>query len=193
MRKDQPLIRTALLVFLTLPLLAACSISISSPAPTATPTPPTALNIVAGSEEQLILNRIVQPWCRTHNVTCNITLKGSVDRARLLQAQDAHYDAYWFASTVFEQIGDKGHVLRNVKPIFITPLVYAGWRSEMQRLGFLGQSTVSVANILAAVERHRTRLWLSNPTQSNSGATVYLALPSAQRSAPASTPAFSKS
>ena len=175
MRKELPLISTALSMVLSLPLLAACGISFSSPAPTATPTPPTTLNIVAGSEEQLILNRIVQPWCRTHSVTCNVTLKGSVDQARLLQARDSHYDAYWFASTVFEQIGDKAHVLQNVKPIFITPLVYAGWRSEMRRLGFLGQSKVSIADILAAVERHRTRLWLSNPTQSNSGATVYLA------------------
>jgi Ca-activated chloride channel family protein len=162
-------------LLLLLPLLAACGISVSSPAPTATPTPPTTLNIVAGSEEQLILNRIVQPWCRTHNVTCNVALKGSVDQARLLQARNPNYDVYWFASTVFEQLGDKAHVLRDVKPIFITPLVYAGWRSEMQKLGFLGHSKVSIADILAAVESHRTRLWLTNPTQSNSGATVYLA------------------
>ena len=76
MRKEQPLIRAALSAFLVLPLLAACGISISSPAPTATPAPPTTLNIVAGSEEQLILNRIVQPWCRTHGVTCDVTLSG---------------------------------------------------------------------------------------------------------------------
>jgi Ca-activated chloride channel family protein len=175
MRQRQPLIRTLVSALLLLPLLSGCGLASSSPAPTATPAIPTTLNIVAGSEQQLILNQIVQPWCRAHAVTCNVTLKGSVDQARLLQARSPRFDVYWFASTVFEQIGDSAHILRDAKPIFVSPLVYAGWRSEMRKLGFLGRSEVSIADILAAVEQHRTRLWLSNPTQSNSGATVYLA------------------
>ena len=85
---------------------------------------------------------------RSKNYDCRFTLKGSVDQARLLTAGSADYDAYWFASTVFHQLGDKGGALQDVKPMFLTPIVYAGWRSEMQRLGFVGRADVPIGDIL---------------------------------------------
>ena len=94
------------------------------------------LNIIAGSEQETVLATIVKPWCDARGYRCVTTLKGSVDQARLLAAGSTDYDAYWFASSVFQQIGDKNTVLRDVKPMFLTPVVFAGWRSEMQRLGF---------------------------------------------------------
>ena len=57
--------------------------------------------------------------------------------------------------------------------MFLTPVVYAGWRSEMQRLGFVGRvRRGTIGDILDAVESGRTTVWVTNPTQSNSGATV---------------------
>src|SRR5262249_22412800 len=94
------------------------------------------------------------------------------DQARLLASGNNAYDAYWFASSVFEQVGDKSNVMQNVKPMFLTPVVFAGWQSEMRKLGFAGRTDVSIEQILAAVESHQTRVWVTNPTQSNSGATV---------------------
>lgn len=133
---------------------------------------PKTLNIVAGSEQQSVVERIVLPWCQSRGYTCNVTLKGSVDQARLLSSGGSGFDAYWFASTVFQQVGDPGGKLRDVKPMFLTPIVYAGWRDEMTRLGFAGKPDVAIGDILAAVESGRTTVWATNPTQSNSGATV---------------------
>lgn len=131
------------------------------------------LNIIAGSEQETILKEIVVPWCQSKGLTCNYTLKGSVDQAFLLKKGDSPYDIFWFASSVFEQIGDQKNTLKDVKPMFITPLVYAGWKSEMQKLGFVGKSEVSVADVLNAVESGQTTAWITNPTQSNSGAAVF--------------------
>ncbi|TDC85826.1 VWA domain-containing protein [Micromonospora sp. KC606] len=131
-----------------------------------------SLRIVAGSEQESVVETIVKPWCASKGYRCDITLKGSVDQARLLAAGSRDYDAYWFASSVFSQLGDKANVLQDVKPMFLTPVVFAGWRSEMQRLGFAGQPDVGIAQILEAVESGRTTVWVTNPTQSNSGATV---------------------
>lgn len=131
------------------------------------------LNIIAGSEQQLILDRIVVPWCKTQGLTCNYTLKGSVDQARYLRSGNSPWDVFWFASSVFQQLGDQAGKLKDVKNMFITPLVYAGWKSEMQKLGFINRD-VSIAEILNAVQSHKTTAWLTNPSQSNSGATVYL-------------------
>lgn len=130
------------------------------------------LNIIAGSEQESILNQIVVPWCQSRGITCTFTLKGSVDQAQLLKGDTAPYDIFWFASDVFLQIGDQAGKLTHVQPMFITPLVYAGWQSEMQKLGFVGRDDVTLAEILTAVESGKTTTWLTNPTQSNSGATV---------------------
>ncbi|MGX1809479.1 VWA domain-containing protein [Nocardia sp. NPDC055321] len=131
------------------------------------------LNIVAGSEHDAVFASIVQPWCRDQGLTCTMTAMGSVDQARLLQTGDAPYDGFWFASSVFQQLGDTAHRLQRVQPMFSTPLVFAGRESELERLGFLGRD-VGIEEILTAVEAKRTTAWMTNPTQSNSGATVLL-------------------
>jgi Ca-activated chloride channel family protein len=135
-------------------------------------TDPKALNIVAGSEQATVLDTVVKPWCGAHGYACTFTLKGSVDQARLLAGGDQNFDVYWFASTVFLQIGDKSSTLQDVKPMFLTPVVYAGWQSEMQKLGFVGKTDVAIGDILTAVESGQTKVRVTNPTQSNSGATV---------------------
>jgi Ca-activated chloride channel family protein len=134
--------------------------------------PAKTLRIVAGSEQQTVLDTIVKPWCESKKYTCHFTLKGSVDQARALASGNQDFDAYWFASSVFSQVGDKNNVLRDAKPMFLTPIVYAGWQSEMAKLGFTGRNDVQVADILKAVESGQTKVWVTNPTQSNSGATV---------------------
>jgi Ca-activated chloride channel family protein len=55
--------------------------------------------------------------------------------------------------------------------MFSTPIVYAGWKSEMERLGFVNRE-VTIEEVLQAVESKKTKVWVTNPTQSNSGATV---------------------
>lgn len=145
-----------------------------SSTPTSYNTDAKVLNIVAGSEQQKVLTDVVVPWCKAHGYTCNYTLLGSVDQARLLRSGSAPYDAFWFASSVFEQFGDQNNVLKEVQPMFVTPIVFAGWKSEMQRLGLVGRQ-VTIADILKVVLSKQTTVWATNPTQSNSGATALFA------------------
>lgn len=163
-------------------LLVACTSGPSSTPNQTTGTGPgyvedgKTINIVAGSEQDAVLEQIVKPWCQAHQYTCNTEQKGSVEQARLLASGNKDFDAYWFASSVFEQVGNDGTRLQDVEPMFLTPTVFAGRKSEMQKLGFVGRTDVTVAEVLQAVESGRTKVWITNPTQSNSGATAYLAL-----------------
>jgi Ca-activated chloride channel family protein len=162
------------LALAALVLVSGCTSS-NKPSPDATggyDASPKALNIIAGTEQDAVVSTIVKPWCQSKGYTCNITLKGSVDQARLLAGGNGDFDAYWFASSVFAQIGDQGGKLQDVKTMFLTPVVFAGWQSEMQKLGFAGRTDVSIGDILKAVESGQTKVWVTNPTQSNSGATV---------------------
>ena len=180
---DRRALRLRLLTWLALlPLAAAaCGGSSGGGGGGTSASPPTSananakvLNIVAGSEQQKVLDEVVVPWCRKHGITCNYTLLGSVDQARLLATGKAPYDAFWFASSVFEQLGDTANQLRDVQPMFTTPIVFAGWKSEMQRLGLTGPN-VTIGDILKVVTSGKTTVWATNPTQSNSGATALFA------------------
>jgi Ca-activated chloride channel family protein len=131
------------------------------------------LNIIAGSEQQAVLEQVVEPWCQAHGVTCDYQLAGSVDQERILQAGNAPYDAFWFASSVFEQLGNTSGQLRDVQPMFTTPIVFAGFKPEMRQLGLIGAHP-TLAQLVGLVESHTTTVWTTNPTQSNSGATTLL-------------------
>lgn len=165
--------RCTALAAMMLVLVTGCTTDKDAPAHRDTPRAGT-LRIVAGSEQQSVADTIVKPWCAARRYTCEVTLKGSVDQARMLAGGSRDYDAYWFASSVFLQLGDRSNALQDVRPMFLTPVVFAAWRSEMTRLGFAGRTDVPIADILAAVESGKTRVWITNPTQSNSGATVLL-------------------
>jgi Ca-activated chloride channel family protein len=176
MRRDALLCAVALLL-----LLAGCGGGSSGSATSQSATTvgsydsnPKVLNIVAGSEQAKVLSDVVVPWCNQHGYTCHYTLLGSVDQARLLQSGSAPYDAFWFASSVFEQLGNESNLLRDVEPMFITPIVFAGWKDEMQRLGLVGRNA-SIGDIIKLVESKQTTTWATNPTQSNSGATALFA------------------
>lgn len=166
----------ALLCAASLPVLGGCGSSSGQTTTTIGRFDASAkvLNIVAGSEQAKVLSNVVVPWCRQHGYTCNYKLLGSVDQARLLQAGGGPYDAFWFASSVFEQLGNQRNTLKDVQPMFITPIVFAGWKSEMQRLGLVGRN-VSIGDIVKLVDSRRTTVWATNPTQSNSGATALFA------------------
>ena len=156
--------------------LSGCVAVSNDPAPPRYDSSPTTLNIVAGSEQKTVISEIVEPWCKQQGLTCNVTFKGSVDQARLVQSNsdDVPYDVFWFASSIWRQLGDTSNRLQDVEPTSITPLVFAGWKSEMQNLG-LTNSDVTVQQIADIVESGKTSTWVTNPTQSNSGAMAYFA------------------
>src|SRR6476469_7626399 len=96
-------LRATAILFCALFIFSACSDN--TPTPAATPGPinqndPGICSIIAGSEQQSILDQVVIPWCKQQNYNCQYTLKGSVDQAVLLQSGNVPYDAMWFASTV---------------------------------------------------------------------------------------------
>ncbi len=157
-------------------LLAGCSGG-KSTSPGGYSGDPKVLSIVMGSEQHLVFDQIVRPWCDKNGLTCTPKELGSVDQANLLSEDCSNlppYDVFWFASTVFEQIGnERCSKLVDSKPMFSSPVVFAGWRHVMDRLGFTPGSNTSIQQILDVVEAGKAKVWMTNPTQSNSGATAF--------------------
>jgi Ca-activated chloride channel homolog len=156
---------------------AGCSKGADNPQADRYNDDPKALSIVMGSEQHLVFEQIVKPWCEKNGLTCTAKELGSVDQANKLSDDCDNpppFDIFWFASTVFEQIGNQRcNKLVDSKPMFTSPVVFAGWRHVMDGLGFAPGSDTSIKQILDAVESRKVKVWITNPTQSNSGATAY--------------------
>jgi Ca-activated chloride channel homolog len=173
--------RKVLATLVTLVALAAVACSghggDKNAAPNTYNDDPKVLNIVMGTEQHLVFEQIVRPWCEKNGLTCDAQELGSVDQANKLSDDCTNlppYDIFWFASTVFEQIGnERCNKLVDSKPMFSSPIVFAGWRHVMDGLGFTPGSNTSIQQILDAVESGKSKVWITNPTQSNSGATVF--------------------
>ncbi len=166
-RKVLPLV--VVLVVLASMGLAACAEEESSPA-----SSPADLHIVSGSENKT-LEPIIQRWADEQDVRIDVSYKGSLDIMLQLETGDIAYDAVWPANSIWLNLGDEQH--RNVKhaaSILRSPVVLGVKRSLAEDLGWI-DTEVYVDDILEAAESGQLRLMMTSATQSNSGASAYLA------------------
>lgn len=144
-------------------LLAAC-----------TPSGP-EFRIVSGSENT-VLEPIVLAFCKEKGATCTMDYKGSLDIGLSLKpGADPGADAVWPASSLWIDLFDTGRRVRDLKSIAQTPVVLGVRRGKAAELGWIGKP-VHMADILAAVRDGRLGFLMTSATQSNSGASAYLAM-----------------
>ena len=140
------------------------------------------LNLFVGSEQEDTMKLIVQPWCQTQGWDCQYRKKGSVDQKTILQSgtyadsDGWQADGFWFASSVWPTIGDLKGVLRDKQSMYVSPTVFATWKHIADANGWTGKQSVPILDIFNAAKNNGLKMWWSNPSQSNSGATGYLSL-----------------
>ena len=132
-------------------------------------------HIVAGSEEKTF-EPIVQQFCADQGVTCKIDYKGSLDIGLMLTEEQApDVDAVWPASSVWLDIYDTRRRVKDLKSIASSPVILGVRLSKARELGWIGKP-VRMDDILAAVSAHKLSFLMTSATQSNSGASAYLAM-----------------
>lgn len=140
--------------------------------------PGPAFAIVSGSENQP-LEPLIQEFCKAKNASCTMSYQGSLDIGLALRpGQDVKYDAVWPASGIWIAMFDTGRRVSALKSISQNPVVLGVRKSKAEALGWT-QGAVSMKDILAAVEAGKLRFLMTSATQSNSGASAYLAMLSA--------------
>jgi Ca-activated chloride channel family protein len=156
--------------------LVGCTEKASNEAPPAGVAASGDLNIVAGSENKS-LEPIIKDWAAQKGYTINITYQGSVDMSRSLQSgTDSEFDAVWPAHSLWLQLGDTRHVVKNSKSIMRSPVVLGVKKSIASRLGWVGKTNVTMSDIIKAAEAGEFRLGQTSASQSNSGATSFLSV-----------------
>jgi Ca-activated chloride channel family protein len=132
-------------------------------------------SIVSGSENT-VLEPIVQEFCAKQGATCTITYQGSLDIGLGLQKSEGlEQDAVWPASSVWVDLFDSGRKVRNLTSIAQMPVILGVRKSKAAELGWIGRD-VFMKDILAAVKDGKLKFLMTSATQSNSGASAYLAM-----------------
>ncbi|WET75988.1 substrate-binding domain-containing protein [Rhizobium croatiense] len=132
-------------------------------------------SIVSGSENT-VLQPIVEEFCKQKNATCTFKYEGTLDIGLALQSdQGVTQDAVWPASSVWVDMFDTRRRVKNLTSIAQTPVVLGVRRSKAEQLGWIGRD-VLMKDILAAVESGSLKFLMTSATQSNSGASAYLAM-----------------
>jgi Ca-activated chloride channel family protein len=138
--------------------------------------PKAQFHIVAGSEQKS-LEPLVQKFCAKQNVSCVIDYKGSLDIGQMVAAdQSPTIDAVWPASSLWIELYDKNHRVKDMKSIAQSPVILGVKLSKAKELGWATGKPVKMGDILAAVQAGKLKFLMTSATQSNSGASAYLAM-----------------
>ncbi len=132
-------------------------------------------SLLSGSENE-VLEPLVQEFCQARHAKCTMKYLGSLDIALTLKPEAApEFDAVWPASSLWIDMYDTARRVKSVKSIAQMPVILGVRRSKAEALGWIG-ARVTTKDILAAVEGGRLKFLMTSATQSNSGASAYLAM-----------------
>ncbi len=140
------------------------------------------LNIVSGSENKE-LEPLLESFVKEEKIDLNIEYKGSLDIMRSLQSGAAEYDSVWPASSLWLTLGDTGHKVKHIESVSVTPVVFGVKESLAASLGWT-QKEVKVSDVIDAAHSGKLKFCMTSATQSNSGASAYLAFLSAIAGSP---------
>ena len=136
------------------------------------------LRIASGSENREAADAI-QHAVDESGVAVEMHYMGSVDIMSELQDGGGDYDAVWPASSIWISLGDTGHIVKDAQSTSTTPVVLGVSRRKAIDLGWAEEDgttrDVSTADIIAAVQSGDLTFSMTSATQSNSGASAYLA------------------
>jgi Ca-activated chloride channel family protein len=130
---------------------------------------------VAGSENKT-LEPLVQDFCKLQNMKCSFDYKGSLDiGAMLAPGAKPDVDAVWPAASLWVDLYDTGRQVKDLKSVSQSPVVLGVRMSKAQQLGWTDHP-VATNDIVAAVKAGKLKFLMTSATQSNSGASAYLAM-----------------
>jgi len=136
---------------------------------------PIDFKIVSGSENTVI-EPIVQEFCHSHAMNCTFEYKGSLDiGADLAPDAKSEADAVWPAASLWVDLFDTARKVKKLKSISQSPVILGVKFSKAKALGWTDKP-VTTRDIVQAVKDGKLKFLMTSATQSNSGASAYLAM-----------------
>ena len=141
-----------------------------------------SIRIASGSENKEVSGAIEQA-AKQSKVSVTVDYMGSLDVMDALRNKGHHagrdYDAVWPASSMWITMGDIKHVVKDQVSTSTTPVVFGVKQSKAEELGWANTDgttkPVSTKDIMDAVKAKKLSFAMTSATQSNSGASAYMA------------------
>lgn len=125
------------------------------------------------SSENEDLGELLQNFANEKNVNLDIEYAGTLDIMESLNSGQS-YDAVWASNSIWLYMLENVST-SNSKSTSINPVVFAIKKSKADSLGFTGRD-IYTQDIVNAIKDGQLKFSMSNPTQTNTGATAYLGL-----------------
>lgn len=132
----------------------------------------TSFKIISSSENQ-DLDRYLKEYANQKDITLEIDYAGTLDIMEKLNSGE-EYDAVWASNSMWVYMLENVST-SNSKSTSINPVVFGIKKKKAEELGFTDRE-IYTADIVNAIKSGYLKFSMSNPTQTNTGATAYLGL-----------------
>ena len=129
---------------------------------------------IISSSENKDLENIINNFSNSKDIDVSIEYAGTLDIMEKLNSGEK-YDAVWASNSIWLYMLDSSVKVSNSKSTSINPVVFAIKKSKAESLGFIGKE-IYTKDIVNSIKNGNLKFSMSNPTQTNTGATAYLGL-----------------
>lgn len=135
-------------------------------------TKSTYFKIISSSENE-DLDSDLKAFAKSKGINLGIDYAGTLDIMEKLNSGEK-YDAVWASNSMWVYMLEKVSV-QNSKSTSINPVVFGIKRSKAEELGFIDKD-IYTSDIVNEIKNGNLKFSMSNPTQTNTGASAYLGL-----------------
>ncbi len=129
---------------------------------------------IISSSENKDMEEAIEQYARQYGIQVSFDYAGTLDIMEKLNAGE-EYDAVWCSNSIWLYMLNSNVTVSNSKSTSINPVVFAIKDSKAEELGFKNKE-IYTKDIVDAIKAGNLKFSMSNPTQTNSGATAYLGL-----------------
>lgn len=129
---------------------------------------------IISSSENADLENYLQKFLNNNDIELEIEYAGTLEIMEKINSGE-QYDAVWLSNSIWIYMLNENIKISESKSTSINPVVFAVKKSKAEELGFVGKD-IYTKDILNAIKEGKLKFSMSNPTQTNTGATAYLGL-----------------
>ena len=130
---------------------------------------------IISSTENKDLEDFIRDYAKSEGIDIDIEYSGTIDIMDKLNSGEK-YDAVWTSNSIWLYMLDSKMVKTSeTKSTSINPVIFAIKKSKAEELGFVNKD-IYTKDIVNAIRDGKLKFNMSNPTQTNTGATAYLGL-----------------
>lgn len=129
---------------------------------------------IISSSENKDMEECITNYAKKQGIDISLEYAGTLDIMEKLNMGEK-YDAVWTSNSIWLYMLNKEVLISNSKSTSTNPVVFAVKDSKAKELGFKDKE-IYTSDIISAIKNGKLKFSMSNPTQTNSGATAYLGL-----------------